>query len=194
MSEDLFDDLFNLEDNYYQDGYRLGVEDGSRAGRIEGRTFGLEKGFEKFFEIGRLQGTSQIWSARLPPQSTSTQNNANQPAAESEKEARSGQVNVIKMLPDNDRLAKHIRTLSALTELESLSTENTEDAVSEFDDRLKRAAAKVRVIETIIGERGLEESPTRNRDTKQSGVKLSRALVSAEKNIEDFGVHSPRGS
>jgi hypothetical protein len=194
MDQDLFDDLLNLEDTYYQDGYRLGVEDGSRAGRIEGRTFGLEKGFEKFFEMGKLHGKSQIWNARLPVSTSTSSNKTAELKAQAEMGEEGVQSNVIKMLPDNARLAKHIRTLFALTELESLSTENNEDAVSDFDDRFKRAVAKAKVIENIVGERGPEgaaQGP--EADSKRSAVKLTSAST-LEKNIEDFGIRKPTGS
>jgi hypothetical protein len=183
MEEDMFEDLLNLEDTYYQDGYRLGVEDGTRAGRIEGRTFGLEKGFEKFFGMGRLQGKAQVWEARLPGTQDDTSRSLEGQAATisiptttlEEKPSASQHVTVTP-LATNVRLAKHIHTLAALTELASLSTANTEDAVSDFDDRLKRALAKSKVIETITGE---------HQDA-------SRASGSAggEKSIEDFGIRS----
>jgi hypothetical protein len=144
--EDMFDDLLNLEEKYYQDGYTLGMKDGSQAGRIEGRTFGLEKGFEKFFEMGKLGGKAFVLEARLPSSASINLNT----------EARAKNV---KMLPNNERLAKHIRMMSGLTELESLSTKNGEDEVSEFDDRLKRADAKAKVIENIVGDaRGSEKT------------------------------------
>jgi len=40
-----------------------------------------------------------------------------------------------------------------------LSTENTEEAVSEFDDRLKRAEGKAKIIERLVGE-GREDTET----------------------------------
>jgi hypothetical protein len=55
-------------------------------------------------------------------------------------------------LPDHARLSKHIKTLYALAESESLSTENTEEAVSDFDDRCRRAQAKAKIIERMAGE------------------------------------------
>lgn len=54
----------------------------------------------------------------------------------------------------NPRLHKHILTLYALVEPASLSIQNTEAAVSDFDDRLRRAEGKVKVIERITGEGG----------------------------------------
>ncbi|AEO63587.1 fbc9ecfc-8ea8-4fe2-9d4d-c5690a670ded [Thermothielavioides terrestris] len=59
-------------------------------------------------------------------------------------------------LPDNARLAKHIAALYALAETESLSTENTDEAVDEFDDRLRRAQGRAKVIERMVGENGWE--------------------------------------
>jgi len=55
-------------------------------------------------------------------------------------------------LPNNTRLEKHITALYALAETESLSTENTDEAVNDFDDRLKRAQGKAKVIERMVGE------------------------------------------
>jgi hypothetical protein len=58
-------------------------------------------------------------------------------------------------LPHKDgRLRKHITTLYALAETESLSTENNDDAVSDFDDRLRRAQGRAKVIERMVGEGG----------------------------------------
>ncbi|MCJ1344077.1 hypothetical protein MMC31_002279 [Peltigera leucophlebia] len=58
--------------------------------------------------------------------------------------------------PNNPRLNKHILTLYALVEPASLSIQNTEEAVSDFDDRLRRAEGKVKIIERIVGEGGDE--------------------------------------
>ncbi|AEO57065.1 hypothetical protein MYCTH_2302812 [Thermothelomyces thermophilus ATCC 42464] len=55
-------------------------------------------------------------------------------------------------LPDNPRLRKHVTTLYALAETESLSTENTDEAVDDFDDRLRRAQGRFKVIERMTGE------------------------------------------
>jgi hypothetical protein len=55
-------------------------------------------------------------------------------------------------LPDNPRLGKHITTLYALAETESLSIENSDEAVDDFDDRLRRAQGRFKVIERMVGE------------------------------------------
>jgi hypothetical protein len=52
----------------------------------------------------------------------------------------------------HQRLTKHIQTLYALSEPESLSLENNEEAVSEFDDRYRRAVAKGRIVVRIVKE------------------------------------------
>jgi hypothetical protein len=52
----------------------------------------------------------------------------------------------------NPRLQKHVMTLYGLTEPESLSCENQEEAVAEFDDRFKRALTKAGIIGKIVGE------------------------------------------
>ncbi|KAK3710110.1 hypothetical protein LTR37_010541 [Vermiconidia calcicola] len=128
---DPLDSLLSLEDQYYTEGFNLGVADGSRAGRIEGRIFGLEKGFEKFAGMGRLGGRAAVWKART-------------------EDGGDGESGV--KLDTSERLTKHIHRLHTLTDVSTLSTENSEDAVSEFDDRFKDATAKARLISRIVGE------------------------------------------
>ena len=172
MEDDIFDSLLGLENQYYRDGYDLGVRDGSRAGLIEGRLFGLERGFEKYAVMGKLHGQATIWAQRLrafgaegesegasqedrEKQVTDdlgeTNDTGQQPSQEEEKEGIS--TALLKFQP-SARLEKHIRTFYALAEPSSLSTENNEEPVSQFDDRLKRAQGKVKIIEKMIGEAG----------------------------------------
>jgi len=136
MATSTFDDVLSLEQQFYETGRQQGLADGIKAGRIEGRTFGLEKGFDKFAESGRLYGKSIIWANRLPK--------ANRAPVKA--------VQTLTPLSDHQRLYKHIKVLHALSESASLSTENSEDAVSDFDDRLRRAQAKLKLIERIVGE------------------------------------------
>ncbi|KAL8388069.1 hypothetical protein RB595_009478 [Gaeumannomyces hyphopodioides] len=143
MALDPFDDVLNLEDQFYQEGYQQGAADGGQAGKIEGRGLGLEKGYEKFLEAGRLYGRSLVWGTRLSQQ------------AKQSEEGRTGTVlerQELPPLPANPRLRKNIVTLHALVEPETLSTENTDEAVNDFDDRVKRAQGKVRIIEKTTGE------------------------------------------
>jgi hypothetical protein len=169
---DPFDDILGLEDKFYSEGYALGATDGAQAGRIEGRVFGLEKGFEKYVEMGRLHGRALVWNSRLPslqrPASVVDQNAAPCPSA------------ILPSLPANPRLEKHLRVLYALTEPVSLSTENTEDAVSDFEDRLKRALGKIKIIDRLVGEEGGEM-----KDGKSAGG-------GAEANIEDVDILKAR--
>lgn len=168
MENDLLDSLLDLEDGFYQEGHDLGVKDGAQAGYIEGSVFAVEKGFEKFLEIGRLRGRALIWAGRLPATEDTNQKPTTAPQAPSSdikgadgevmgtpdfaKEA--GALQVLPGLPSNSRLEKHITALLSLVDLETLSTENTEEAVSDIDDRLKKAKTKVKIIEKIIGEHG----------------------------------------
>ena len=149
---DPFDTLLTLEDTLYTRAYAAGAADGARAGRIEGRIFGLEKGFEKFAEIGFLHGRSCVWGARLP-QSTVTQ--PNEEHTKKEEEAKGGQnkESVLTELKNTTtRLERNIFLLNSLTDPLTFSTENDEDSVADFDDRLKRASAKAKIIERTIGE------------------------------------------
>ncbi|PNP43303.1 hypothetical protein TGAM01_v202707 [Trichoderma gamsii] len=142
MSSDLFDDVFTLEDRFYTQGYNQGVQDGARAGRIEGRSLGMEKGFEKFLESGRIASKSLVWANRLPQ--------TPQPGSASEEGAKSSETCTLPPLPKNPRLEKNIKLAYALVEPDTLSTENSDEAVQDFDDRVKRAQGKVKIIEKML--------------------------------------------
>ncbi|KAL8942658.1 MAG: hypothetical protein Q9211_001304 [Gyalolechia sp. 1 TL-2023] len=200
MTSDPLDELFELENTFYNEGYDLGVQDGRRAGRIEGRLFGLEKGFEKYTAIGKLHGRAVIWSGRVSSNddgqksSIITDQHSEMPATDSPSRRSSkpqestdprdepcrNSVASLPHIPHKARLEKHLRSLYALTEPGSLSTENNEDAVSEFDDRLKRAEGKVKIIEKLVGEEFVG-------DSRSDASEIQRSNKSAD-GIEDVNV------
>ena len=181
--DDPFDGLLGLEDRFYDEGYRLGVADGTQAGHVEGRLFGLEKGFEKYMSMGKLHGRAIVWASRLSHPQELEEQKASPTTSVLEKGSidcfpvpnpsddaelggdrrdkgfpgpeRAGDT-PLPVLPANSRLEKHIQTFYALVEPESLSTLNNEDAVSDFDDRLKRAQGKVKIIEKYIHKESLD--------------------------------------
>ncbi|KAI9680553.1 MAG: hypothetical protein M1817_003993 [Caeruleum heppii] len=193
MPDDPFESLFNLENSFYDEGYQHGTVDGARAGRIEGRTFGLEKGFEKFYAIGRLHARATVWAGRLPTAirigHSETSNPSNNRPGEHLLRAQAAEQAILPLLPANARLQKHIQTLYELTNPDTLLLENTEEAVSDTDDRLKRARAKVKIIEQMVGEpsddsdapareRGLEDDPagqarSQRNDAARGGSSIS---------------------
>jgi hypothetical protein len=150
MADDPFEDVLNLEDQFYHDGYKQGQADGDKAGRIEGRSLGLEKGYQKFMESGRLHGKAIVWANRLRGLQAKLRPESQQQLESSSSEE--AQQQRLPPLPNNPRLEKNVTTLFALTEPDSLSTENTDEAVNDFDDRLKRAEGKAKVIEKMVGE------------------------------------------
>ncbi|KAF2840732.1 DUF1715-domain-containing protein [Patellaria atrata CBS 101060] len=183
---DPFEALLNLEETYYNEGYALGTSDGSRAGRIEGRLFGLEKGFEKFVSMGTLHGKATILAARLP-RKRSTEEEGLEEKELSTGNKRGGE-EVMPQLKGGERLEKHVRTLYALVKPESLDTRNTEDAIAEFDARLKRAQAKVKVLERLIGE-GERDGKKEDFEGTGSPKRVSRVKVTAKVeagSMEDF--------
>jgi hypothetical protein len=147
---DPFDDLLTLEDTLYTAAYDLGVSDGAHAGRIEGRIFGLEKGFEKFAELGHLHGRSVIWGSRLPDLTSTA--NLTSPPSRDHNGKDSEERKHLPRLHTSARLHSNTTLLHSLTDPETFSTSNTEEAVADFDDRFKRAGAKAKVIERIVGE------------------------------------------
>lgn len=188
MNSDPFDDLLGLEEKFYDEGYQLGASEGAKTGRIEGRVFGLEKGFEKYMEAGRLHGRSLVWAGRFPqkdiPENPVPKNDT-QEGRECKPRGLVKQTTSLPALADNPRLEKHIRVLYALSEPASLSTDNTEEAVSEFDDRLKRAQAKVKIIERLVGE---------DAQLSSTGDSLGHQVggTGADNNIEDVNILKAR--
>ncbi|KAF2662171.1 hypothetical protein K491DRAFT_583157, partial [Lophiostoma macrostomum CBS 122681] len=213
---DPFDTLLTLEDTLYTNAYALGASDGARAGRIEGRIFGLEKGFEKFAAMGALHGRSCVWGSRISLPTPQTQTSSgdsssslNETAKDvegkdeagitaKEQEVEEADPMNLPSLPPNPRLQKHITTLHALSDPPTFSTSNTEDAVADFDDRLKRAGAKAKIIERIINEtsapapaahevEGLEKGAANPRSASRRTVKLSgEGKKQNDDSIEDF--------
>lgn len=185
--DDLFDDVLNLEEQYYQEGYAEGLRDGVEAGKIEGRSVGLKSGFEKFLEAGRLQGRALVWANRLPGLMADDADSKTTPLSASTTSAPEGDSSVFRAvettaslprLPaSNARLEKNVVTLYGLLEPGTLSTQNDDEAVNDFDSRLKGAQGKAKIIDRAIG----EKVPTSD---AAGGQGLSTAK---EANIEDVG-------
>ncbi|CCF39670.1 hypothetical protein CH063_10442 [Colletotrichum higginsianum] len=159
MSLDPFDDVLTLEDQFFAEGYRQGTEDGIQAGKIEGRSVGLAKGYEKFLESGRIHGRAVVWANRLslpqkgsPSTSSSAAAAAARPSDSSSQQQQQPKPCSLPPLPPNARLEKNVTAAFALVEPDTLARENSDEAVNDFDDRLKRAQGKVKIIERMTGE------------------------------------------
>ncbi|KAL8676234.1 MAG: hypothetical protein Q9186_007235 [Xanthomendoza sp. 1 TL-2023] len=202
MTPNPLDEVLELEDTFYKEGYDLGVQDGSRAGRIQGRLFGLEKSFEKYITMGKLHGRSVIWSTRLsaaPQDSHSDQRSQMSYCGPGETDVfpLDASVSLLPRIPHNPRLEKHLRTLNALTEPASLPTENTEDALSDFDDRWKRTEGKVKIIEKLLGEEPIcgTGGSLQHQDGSNSEIDFTNSQRSASKGdagIEDVSALQTR--
>lgn len=216
QTDDPFDDLLTLEDALYTTAHDQGVADGARAGRIEGRIFGLEKGFEKFAALGELHGRGAVWGSRIPPRTsagrasttTPTAVGVNEPAAVSTPATSvpAHTIDAQNTLPvlsnTSSRLQSNVSLLYHLTDPLTFSTSNTESSVADFDDRFKRAGAKAKVIERIIGETSStivdSKSPEKGNEGangigKGRNVRLEgeehgkRGSKKGDDNMEDFG-------
>ncbi|KAI9801315.1 MAG: hypothetical protein M1833_002885 [Piccolia ochrophora] len=192
---DPFSGLLDLEDNFYKEGYDAGHADGRAAGHLEGHQLGLEKGFENHLEIGRIYGRACIWAARMPSPSRTagdasqhsmqmdTANSSSTPVSPAGLVAGDvgESVPTLPPLPDNSRLEKHIRTLLALVDPSTVSTENTEEAGANLEERLRRAKAKVKVIERMTGESGMHTG-----QNSTPGLNTSDSVAGGEENIEEL--------
>ncbi|KAL1842153.1 hypothetical protein VTJ49DRAFT_5926 [Mycothermus thermophilus] len=179
--DDPFDTLLTLEDQYYTAGYNEGLADGEAAGRSEGRQLGLERGFQRFAESGLLRGRAIVWANRLRQQQQQQQQRQQAVPSSEKQGGGSGQLRLgeeqrgeqqqqvcrLPPLPDNPRLARHVSVLHALVDTDTLSTENTDEAVDEFDDRLRRARGRVKIIERIVGESGGTSGLSKSQERKE---------------------------
>ncbi|KAI1431193.1 DUF1715-domain-containing protein [Xylaria sp. CBS 124048] len=201
-SQDPFEDLLHLEEQYYKEGYDEGFKDGAEAGRIEGYSLGLTKGLEKFLEAGRLQSKAVVWANRIPKyqrrrlqqdvtSKPQEQTGTGRPAVgdvesqEGEKEGdnRAASKNEGRLPPihSNSRLEKNIEMLYGLVEPGTLSMNNEDEAVNDFDSRIKGAHGRVKMIERAVGPR-------------TAGQNATALLPPAgrRENIEDAGMILPR--
>ncbi|KAI0009851.1 DUF1715-domain-containing protein [Xylariaceae sp. FL0662B] len=186
---DIFDDLLHLEDQYHQEGYDQGYQDGAEAGRIEGRSVGLKAGFDKFLEAGRLQSKAVVWANRIPNfrkpahESQGSSSSPPPPQAKSghpdEEEGSDTHSSKLPPLHSNARLEKNIMMLYGLVEPGTLSTQNTDEAVNDFDSRMKGAQGKLKLIERAVGEGAAGK--------ESAGGGRQQSAQTKNENIEDIG-------
>lgn len=177
MASDPFDDLLGIEDDYYREGYDAGVADSTYAGLIEGRVFGIEKGYEKALELGKQRGRALVWQQRLDL-STSSDQSHQQATSSSDDQSTSASedgmmrhiAQALPRLPTNARLRKHVEALLAAADPSAVDRDNSDEAVTDFDDRIAKANAKTKVIANIVGE---VFSPS---STGSSGIEDSTGL------------------
>ncbi|KAL4868178.1 hypothetical protein BDV12DRAFT_106951 [Aspergillus spectabilis] len=158
MDNNLLESLLDLEEDFYKEGYDLGTADGAEAGYTEGSIFAVEKGYEKFVELGRLYGKALVWAQRLADMKQSTQGTLTNSDSVSEmiEEKNSLEPSVCQSMasfPHSSRLAKNLDILLELVDPASLPMQNTEEGVTDVDERLKGAIIKAKLIQRAFGER-----------------------------------------
>jgi hypothetical protein len=153
MSADPFDDLLELENVYYKEGYDAGVSDSSYAGMIEGKLFGIEKGYGKALELGKLQGRALVWQGRTRIEHTTNQQRILQATTSTESEMLSRVISRLPPMTTSARLQRHLEGLLSTADASTVRKDNSDDAVTEFDERLAKAKAKAKVITNLAGDR-----------------------------------------
>ena len=168
-SNNLLDSLLDLEEDFYKEGHDLGAADGAQAGYTEGSVFAVEKGFEKFIELGRLYGKALVWAQRLADSNAAKQNPAQDGSTTIIPQTTTTTATIngkdldvtlepsvcaeMATLPPSSRLAKNLDILLELVDPASLVMDNTEEAVTDVDERLKGAIIKAKLIQRALGER-----------------------------------------
>ncbi|KAL4959856.1 uncharacterized protein BDV14DRAFT_183963 [Aspergillus stella-maris] len=159
MDANIFESLLDLEEDFYKEGFDLGAADGAGAGYTEGSVFAVEKGFEKFVELGKLYGKALVWAQRLATmkQDAHATNTSDTDALAGTKEEKSSMSPFVckemESFPHSSRLARNLDTLLELVDPASLPMQNTEEAVTDVDERLKGAIIKAKLIQRAFGER-----------------------------------------
>ncbi|KAK7208430.1 hypothetical protein BZA70DRAFT_287734 [Myxozyma melibiosi] len=145
MDDDLFDSLLNLESDFYQEGYNEGFADGVRSGTSEGMQFGLQTGFHRFLSVGIISGRCEIWKHAKPPLTARSAPTSSPAASSSET------IEVMSIGPPETGGARATKQLQVLTDLVTdIPIVNTEEAVEEFENRLKRAKARAKVVQRML--------------------------------------------
>lgn len=161
MAADPFDDLLSLEEDFYKEGLEAGIADSVHAGLIEGKAFGIEKGYEKALELGKAYGRALVWQYRLSNHDIDMSKEEREPNTQQQTlghEENTGEAGTTTMLanlpslPDNARLKKHIETLISLADPAAIHKDNSDDSVSELDDRIIKIGSKMKIISKTIDE------------------------------------------
>jgi hypothetical protein len=162
----------------YEEGLVFGTERGYikalEMGKLHGRALMLqaclcdravvEESVSSRSPRDTVAASTAIPDAAMPlggnPESVSESDSGSDPEPLSEREEESESESTggtavpsslsLPIISSNQRLKKHVETLLRLTDINTLSTQNTDEAVNEFDDRMKKALAKAKVIDKLI--------------------------------------------
>lgn len=166
--QDPFDTLLDLESTYEAQGYADGLRDGKAQALSSARLFGIEQGFEKYIVMSRLRYRVETWAAKLSvPLHTK---------AEESQSNSSGK--------EPSRMGKHIVTLLALTDPATLDYANTDEAVGDFEERLRKAQAKCKLVERILG--------TNAAKTDSTGQQSASGEAKQPRSVGDGDIEDPR--
>ena len=124
-SDDPFDEILGLEDEYYDQGFKQGLADGSSAGREEGLFFGIRSGTAKARELGKVRGRLCVWQQRV----------------------RSG------ALGEHRTLMRQLEELEGI--VKENHTDNTAEEVERLEEQVRRAVRKVDMIARLLDEKGV---------------------------------------
>lgn len=180
MDPDLLESVLGLEEKFYHEGYQLGLADGARAGYTEGSVFAVEKGFSKALEIGKLYGKALVWNQRFVSR-TLKQSTEILSDGDNSTEVYTELCAGMPEIRGESRVAKNIQLLLGLVDPATLSLENTEDAVSDMEERLKGAQMKTKLIQRSLGES--DNSPVSD---ESASSKQSRFQGDGSGSIEDI--------
>lgn len=149
------DSLLDLESTYEAQGHADGLRDGRAQAHTSAKLFGLEKGWEKYLPMAQLRWRAERYAEMYgvpidPAIALSTPGSSSSPSSADSKPVAM-QSDDTRQQQHASRLQKHITTLLALTSANTLTYLNTDEAIGDFEERLKRAQAKCKVLERMLG-------------------------------------------
>ncbi|QKX56466.1 uncharacterized protein TRUGW13939_03571 [Talaromyces rugulosus] len=176
MDSDLLESVLGLEEKFYHEGYQVGLADGARAGYTEGSVFAVEKGFAQALEVGKLYGKALVWNQRFASRTVdrSGSSSGTKPTLGGD-DLPAIHTDLCYGMPEirgESRVARNIQLLLGLVDPATLSLENTEDAVSDMEERLKGAQLKTKLIQRSLGESDdspVSDASSSNRESRFQG-------------------------
>lgn len=141
MADFDFDQVLNLEEEYYNEGFKEGQEFSTQEQYIEGKEYGYQTGFQRFVMVGYMKGLLESWR-KLENQPSSLEGHLNQ---------LESLINTIQLTNGDEEVAIYEKNISkARNKLRVIATlTKDQDKVNKLDDLVKNVGGSLQVSENV---------------------------------------------
>ncbi|CAH2354332.1 protein Lto1p [[Candida] railenensis] len=141
MADFDFDQVLNLEEEYYNEGFKEGQEFSTKEQYIEGKEYGYQTGFQRFVMVGYMKGLLESWRELENP-SSSLENHLNQ---------LESLINTIQLTNGDEEVAIYEKNISkARNKLRVIATLTKDsDKVNKLDELVKNVGGSLQVSENV---------------------------------------------